>query len=61
MFPENFVLLISDDIKEDHICGCLIAERENQKTLGTKLGINGKTSRSETDSVSLPKLLKETS
>ena len=37
MFPEHFVFLILDDIKEDHIRCCLIAEREKQNLLRVKL------------------------
>ena len=46
VFPERFVFLISDDIKEDHIRCCLIAEREKQNPLGTKLVVIVKDKRS---------------
>ena len=62
MFPEHFVFLISDDIKEDHIRCCLIAEREKQNPLGTKLVVKVKdkrTKRGQTGCVDLPNLLKD--
>ena len=37
MLAEHFVFLISDDIKEDDIRCCLIAEREKQNPLEMKL------------------------
>ena len=46
LFPEYFVFVISDDIKEDHIRCCLIAEREMQNSLGTKLLVKVKDKRS---------------
>ena len=46
MFTEHFVFLISDYIKEDHIRCCLIAEREEQNPLGTKLVVKVKDKRS---------------
>ena len=46
VFPERFVFLISDDIKEDHIRCFLIAEREKQNPLGTKLVVIVKDKRS---------------
>ena len=73
MFPEHFVFLISDDIKEDHIRCCLIAEREKQNLLRVKLVVKrsircnrstrgllyGKTKRGQTGCVGLPNLLKD--
>ena len=69
----HFVLLILDDIKEDDICCCLIAEKEKQNPLGTKLVVKRsirsnrstrdlpywKTKRSQTGCVGLPNLLKD--
>ena len=73
MFPEHFVFLISDDIKEDHIRCCLIAEREKQNFLRAKLVVKrsirsnrskrdllyGKTKRGQKGCVGLPNLLKD--
>ena len=73
MFPEHFVFLISDDIKEDHIHGCLIAKREKENLLRAKLVVKrfirsnrstrdllyGKAKRGQTGCVGLPSLLKD--
>ena len=62
MFQEHFVFLISDDIKEDHIRCCLIAEREKQNPVGTKLVVKVKdkrTKRGQTGCIGLPNLLKD--
>ena len=42
MFPEHLIFLISDDIKEDHLCRCQISEREKQDSLGMKLVVKYK-------------------
>ena len=73
MFPEHFVFLISDDIKEDDIRCCLIAEKEKENPLRTKLVVKrsirsnrstrdllyGKSKRGQTGCVGLPNLLKD--
>ena len=65
MFPEHLVFLISVDTKEDHIRCCLIAEREKQNPLGTKLVVKtrdllyGKTKRGQTGCVVLQNILKD--
>ena len=67
LFPEHFVFLISDDIKEDHIRCCLIVGREKRNPLGAKLVVKlktrdllyGKTKRGQTGCVVLPNLLKD--
>ena len=42
LFPEHLIFLVSDDIKEDHLCRCQISEREKQNSLGTKLVVKYK-------------------
>ena len=73
MFPEHFLFLISDDIKEDDIRCCLIVEKQNQNPLGTKLVVKrsirsnrstrdllcGKTKRGQTGCVCFTNLLKD--
>ena len=72
MFPEHFISLISDDIKEDHIRCCLIEEREKQNLLRAKLAVKRsirsnrskrdllyrKAKRGQKGCVGLPNLLK---
>ena len=46
LFPEHFIFLISDDIKEHHIRCCLIGEREKQNPLGMRLVVKVKDKKS---------------